>query len=267
MSVATATALTSSASDPTNPPPYGQPVPSRRLSACPATYGTPTGSVEFHDETTGTDLGTVAQLTDNLDGTYSAALSVANLDVEDHFVTATYSGDLTFATSAASDPYDQEVVPASTTTTVSIADATNPQDGGNPGYGDQLTFTATVSPGQQPSGGAGNEYDQNGNRETVDFYDTVTGQYLGQGNLMPNDDGSATATWTGYAENWNGFPGHAQLQPGRRRLLGHRRLRRRRQLHRQPVGRRRDERRRRADYDHQRGGRRLFLLQRRVRRR
>ena len=98
------------------------------------------------------------------------------------------------------------MVPASTTTTVSIADATNPQDGGNPGYGDQLTFTATVSPGQQPSGGAIPEYDQNGNRETVDFYDTVTGQYLGQGNLTPNDDGSATATWTGYAENWNGFP-------------------------------------------------------------
>ena len=206
VSVATATALTSSASDPTNPPPYGQPVTFTATISLPgATYGTPTGSVEFHDETTGTDLGTVAQLTDNLDGTYSAALSVANLDVEDHFVTATYSGDLTFATSA-SDPYDQEVVPASTTTTVSIADATNPQDGGNPGYGDQLTFTATVSPGQQPSGGAIPEYDQNGNRETVDFYDTVTGQYLGQGNLTPNDDGSATATWTGYAENWNGFP-------------------------------------------------------------
>ena len=34
----------------------------------------------------------------------------------------------------------------------------------------------------------------------------MTGQYLGQGNLTPNDDGSATATWTGYAENWNGFP-------------------------------------------------------------
>ena len=37
----------------------------------------------------------------------------------------------------------------------------------------------------------------------------VTGQYLGQGNLVPKNDGSgaATATWTGYAENWNGFPG------------------------------------------------------------
>ena len=51
--------------------------------------------------------------------------------------------------------------------------------------------------------------DENNNPETVDFYDTVTGQYLGQGNLVPKNDGSgaATATWTGYAENWNGFPG------------------------------------------------------------
>ena len=46
--------------------------------------------MDFCDETTGTDLGTMAQLTNSLDGTYGAALSVANLDVEDHYVTATY---------------------------------------------------------------------------------------------------------------------------------------------------------------------------------
>ena len=44
-------------------------------------------------------------------------MSVANLDVEDHYVTATYSGDSTFASSA-SDPYDQEVPAGTTSVTV-----------------------------------------------------------------------------------------------------------------------------------------------------
>ena len=117
VSVATTTTLTSSASDPSNPPPYGQPVTFTATIGPPnASYGTPTGSVDFYDETTETDSA-VVQLTDNLDGTYSAALDVANLDVEDHYVTATYSGDSTFATSA-SDPYDQEVAPGTTSVTV-----------------------------------------------------------------------------------------------------------------------------------------------------
>ena len=111
VSVATMTTLSSSASDPSNPPPFGQPITFTATISLPsAMYGTPTGSVEFYDETTGSNLGTVTQLTDNLDGTYSAALSVANLDVEDHYVTATYSGDSTFATST-SDRYDQQVAP------------------------------------------------------------------------------------------------------------------------------------------------------------
>ena len=40
-----------------------------------------------------------------------------------------------------------------------------------------------------------------GSPGTVDFYDTVTGQYLGAADLNPNDDGSgsATATWSGLA--------------------------------------------------------------------
>ena len=139
VSVATATALTSSASDPTNPPPYGQPV-ALHGDYQPARPTTGRRRARWNSTTRPREptWAPCAQLTDNLDGTYGAALSVANLDVEDHFVTATYSGDLTFATEP-SDPYDQEVVPASTTTTVSIADATNPQDGGNPGYGNQLT--------------------------------------------------------------------------------------------------------------------------------
>ncbi len=112
------TTLASSASDPSNPPVYGQPITFTATISLPnAAYGTPTGSVDFCDETTGTDLGTVAQLTNSLDGTYGAALSVANLDVEDHYVTATYSGDSTFASSA-SDPYDQEVPAGTTSVTV-----------------------------------------------------------------------------------------------------------------------------------------------------
>ena len=65
------TTLASSASDPSNPPVYGQPITFTATISLPnAAYGTPTGSVDFCDETTGTDLGTVAQLPIALDGTY-----------------------------------------------------------------------------------------------------------------------------------------------------------------------------------------------------
>ena len=96
------------------------------------------------------------------------------------------------------------------------------------------------------------QYDQNESPETVAFYDTVTGQFLGTADLSPKSDGSgaATATWTGYAENWNGFPGGTpsyNLGVGGYSIIavysGDAKL------HRQPVKRRRDERRRRADYD------------------
>lgn len=58
--------------------------------------GTPTGSVDFFDTTTNTDLGTVT-LTNG-----SAALAMSALSVDSHAVTATYSGDATFAGSSAS---------------------------------------------------------------------------------------------------------------------------------------------------------------------
>jgi len=72
--------------------------------------GTPTGSVDFEDTTTSTDLGSVALTA----GT--AQMMVSNFTVATHHITATYSGDTYFLTSG--DALDQEVDPADTTTTI-----------------------------------------------------------------------------------------------------------------------------------------------------
>ena len=91
---------------------------------------------------------------------------------------------------------------------MSVADTTNPGDGSSPGYGDQVSLTATVSP--STTGVAIPALDENNNAETVEFYDTVTGQYLGQADLNPtgNPSGSATATWYGTAENMESTAGY-----------------------------------------------------------
>jgi RHS repeat-associated protein len=82
-----------------------------------------------------------------------------------------------------------------TTTAVSISDTTNAQDGSNPTYGDVITISATVKP--KESGVSIPSTDD----ETVDFQDLTTGQDLGWATLTPNSDGSATATWSGLADN------------------------------------------------------------------
>ena len=71
----------------------------------------PTGSVDFYDETTSTDLGTVA-----VDQSGNAALSIAISNVEDDQITATYTpdGGSSQLSSSASAPFDQEVVAPAT---------------------------------------------------------------------------------------------------------------------------------------------------------
>ena len=72
---------------------------------------TPTGSVDFYDETTSTDLRTVA-----VDQSGNAALSIAIPNVEDDQITATYTpdGGSSQLLSSASAPFDQEVVAPAT---------------------------------------------------------------------------------------------------------------------------------------------------------
>ena len=64
-------------------------------------------TVDFYDETTPTDLGTVA-----VDQSGNAALSIASLDIEDHKNAATYTpdGGSSQLLTGASAPLDQEII-------------------------------------------------------------------------------------------------------------------------------------------------------------
>ncbi len=100
--VLTVTTLTSSA----NPSVMGQPVTiTASVSAAAAGIGTPTGSVDFVDTTTGTDLGTVA-----LSGG-SAAVTTSFVSGT-HVIEAVYAGDGTFLGSTGT--LSQTVLPSIT---------------------------------------------------------------------------------------------------------------------------------------------------------
>jgi hypothetical protein len=92
--------------------------------------GAPTGSVEFADGTHSLGSATVQP-----DGT--ATLDVTTLAQGDHTLTASYQGDVAW-TASTSDPVDEQVVQATTTTDL---DAT-PQAAV---YGQDVTLTATVA--------------------------------------------------------------------------------------------------------------------------
>jgi trimeric autotransporter adhesin len=128
--------------------------------------GTPTGTVEF--ENGSTEIGTV-----NLSGGVGS-LTISTLAVGDNSITATYSGDANFVTSA-STPTTVTVNEAATTSTVTITPAA-------PTLGQSVTLTATVvvnSPGAgSPTG-------------SVQFLDGATS--IGSGVLT---DGVATLTTT-----------------------------------------------------------------------
>ncbi len=188
-SVATTVTLTSSTGDPTNPSVYGDSVTfTATVSPTNSGYGTPTGTVDFYDESTETDLGQGTLS----DGVFT--LQTSSLDAEDHYITATFTPDTNsiFITSA-SDPLDQEVGPETTSTAVTVFDSTQNQSTNSPTYSDQLTFTATVSP--TVSGMAIPAIDGEGNAETVDFQDQTTGQDLGTVALTANSDGTASAVF------------------------------------------------------------------------
>ncbi len=149
-----------------NPSVYGESV--TFAAAVSGSYGgVATGTVDFYDETTGEDLGTVA-----LDGNGDANLSTSNLSVEDHTIVATYSGDSNLYGSQ--DSLTQEV-DYGTTTTLSSS-TPNPSI-----YGENVTFTAVVSASNGVSGIP---------TGSVDFYDETTGQDLGTATLDGNGDAS-----------------------------------------------------------------------------
>jgi hypothetical protein len=111
-----------------NPSSYGQSVMFTATVA--ATSGTPTGSVTFKNGPT--SLGTMT-----LSGG-SASLSTSSLSAGPHSITASYSGDSNFLSSA-SNVLSQLVNQAASAT--SVSSNANPSAAGQ-----NVTFTATVSP-------------------------------------------------------------------------------------------------------------------------
>ena len=128
---------------PSNPSVTGQSVAfTATVSTVNSGYGPPSGTVDFYDEATGDDSGEIGLVGG------VAYWTLTNPDAGDHYIVATYTSNSNTYVGGTVGEFDQTVNPAGTTTTVSIADSTNPQDGGNPGYGDAITITATVTPPQ-----------------------------------------------------------------------------------------------------------------------
>jgi hypothetical protein len=149
--IASTTAVTASA----NPSVYGQPVTfTATVSPAPIDIDTPTGTVQFQID--GNNVGSPVALSGG-----TAGITVSSLSTGPHTVTAVYSGDGSFFTSAGS--LAQTVNPDSTTTT--LTSSVNPSF-----LGQAVTLSAAVganAPGAgTPTG-------------SVDFLDTTTGQDLG----------------------------------------------------------------------------------------
>ena len=122
----TQTSLTSSP----NPSTFGQTVQLTATVTGVNGSGTPTGTIAFNDG--GTNLATV-----NLTGG-TATFSISTLSVGSHTLTASYSGDATFATSV-SPPINQQVNKGVTVTTLSASPT-------SVGQGQGVLLTAKVTP-------------------------------------------------------------------------------------------------------------------------
>ncbi|HEY7423721.1 MAG TPA: DUF4214 domain-containing protein, partial [Gemmataceae bacterium] len=136
-----------------------------------------TGTVDFVDSTTGTDLGT-GMLT-NVNGQAQATLTTTTINSSSDSITATFQGGNGLASSTGST--GSTATGTATTTTVSGS--------GTAGNGQSVTLTATVTAANStmPTG-------------TVQFVDSTTGTTLGSATLT-NVNGQAQATLTTTAIN------------------------------------------------------------------
>jgi hypothetical protein len=160
-------ATTTTVTSPTNPSVYGQSVTLKAaVKAASPGSGTPTGTVTFYDRTTSLGTGTLSGGTATLSTAFSALGS--------HSITAVYGGDTNFTTSTSA-ALSQKVNQAGAT--VAVASSANPSV-----YGQQLTFTVTVS---ATSPGSGTP------TGTITFYAGTT--QLGTGTLS---GGTASLTTT-----------------------------------------------------------------------
>ena len=127
------TATTTLLSASPNPAPAGQPA-TFTATVSPTPTGTPTGTVSFYDGTTLLGTGTV-----NSSGV--ATLTTSNLSLGAHVISATYSGNTSFAASTSSPLTETIAGTGLTPTTTQLAASSNPAV-----VGQSVTFTATVSP-------------------------------------------------------------------------------------------------------------------------
>jgi hypothetical protein len=147
-----------------NPTSAGQAV-TFTATVSPTPSGTPAGTMSFYNGAT--LLGTVAVNSGGI-----ATLTTSSLPLGANAITATYSGNATFAGSTSSALTETVAGSALTSTTTQITASPNPATAGQ-----QVTFTATVSPA--PTGTPAG---------TVSFYNGAT--LLGTG--MVNSAGVAT---------------------------------------------------------------------------
>jgi large repetitive protein len=140
--------------------------------------GSPTGSVDFRDVTTNTDLGT-ANL-QNVGGTSTASVSASFTQVETHNITATYtSNSATFETGTTGST--SQIVTSGIATTATLTSSRNPSLAGQ-----SVTFTVkiTAANGGTPTG-------------QVTFQDTATGGgFQNTVALVAAPGGGAQATLT-----------------------------------------------------------------------
>jgi YD repeat-containing protein len=138
--------------------------------------GTPTGTVTFKDGSTTLGTGTLSGGV--------ATYTVTTLSTGSHSYTAVYGGSGTYSGSTSS-----AEVAATTTTSVSSSVT------GTAAYGEEVTFTATVTPAGSGSGTPGGY---------VDFYDDST--FLGSASV--NESGQATYSTSSLAPGTRSITAH-----------------------------------------------------------
>ncbi len=137
ISYAAQASTTTSVSSSANPSSFGQQV-TFTATVTPTDGG---GTVAFYADSSATPIsGCGAQsLTQVTGSSYSATCSTSALPVGAHTISATYSGDSSFAGSSGSLAGDQTVNQAATA--IALSSSQNPSV-----FGQRVTFTATVSP-------------------------------------------------------------------------------------------------------------------------
>lgn len=150
-----------------NPSTYGQNITLTGIVSVTSGAGTPIGSITFFDGPTSLGSATISGTT--------ATLSLFNLAIGSHPITAVYSGDNNFLTSTSAS-LNQVVNQA--TPLITLTPSANPSN-----FGDMVTFTSTISAPTTLGTPTG----------TITFFDGATS--LGVGTLSSSGPNTSTASF------------------------------------------------------------------------